>query len=202
MKIQVIIFYLMSFISVIGALIVVTAKSPMRCALSLMFTFLGLAGIYVLLHAHLLAVIQILVYAGGVTVLFAFVIMILRHGEHVSYKEPFMPVRILSIATVFYLIYLIGPIYFEVKKIKGAPYPSSDYGTVRIISEALFSQHVAVFEIAGLLILITVTAVVSIIGRSRTKLGLSAPNVSNSFEKSNDEVKDAMKESSMEKSSC
>lgn len=162
MKFTLIIFYILATVSVISAFVTVTAKSTMRCALGLMFTMLGIAGIYVLMHAHLLAVLQILVYAGGVTVLMAFVILMMRQGESMRYPGPFMPVRVLSIITIFYLAYLIAPIYLEVKRIK--PALSPDYGTVKLIASAIFSKHVIAFEAAGVLIFMTMIAVVAITG--------------------------------------
>jgi len=166
LKLTTIIFYLLSIISVFSALIVVTARSPMRSALGLMFTFLGLAGIYVLLHAHLLAVVQILVYAGGVTVLFAFVILMIRHGEQISYSGPFMPVRVLSVLTVLYLVYLVGPIYLEVQRVKNAL--PAGFGTARALGESLFSsKHIIAFEAVGILLLVTMVASIALIGRHR-----------------------------------
>lgn len=164
-KLTAIIFYIMAFLSVISALIVVFARSPMRCALGLMFTFLGLAGVYVLLHAHLIAVLQILVYAGGVTVLFAFVIMMMRQGQQMRYPGPFMPVRVLSVLTVFYLMYVMGPVVIEAQRVKGAL--PADYGTVRLVGEVLFSRYVIPFEATGILLLVTMIAAIALVARTR-----------------------------------
>jgi NADH-quinone oxidoreductase subunit J len=165
LKFTTVIFYLLAAVSVISAFMVVMARSPMRCALGLMFTFLGLAGIYVLLHAHLIAVIQVLVYAGGVTVLFAFVIMMMRQGQQMRYPGPFMPVRVLSIITIFYLIYVIGPVLVEVERIRSAL--PAGYGTVQLVGEVLFSRYVVPFEATGVLLLMTMVAAISLIGRPR-----------------------------------
>jgi NADH-quinone oxidoreductase subunit J len=164
LKFTALIFYLLAAVSIISALVVVFARSPMRCALGLMFTFLGLAGVYVLLHAHLIAVLQILVYAGGVTVLFAFVITMMRQGQQMRYPGPFMPVRILSVLTIFYLIYLIAPLYIEVERVKSAL--PSDYGTVRLVSEVLFSRYLVPFEATGVLILVTMIAAIALVSRT------------------------------------
>lgn len=162
-KLTAVIFYVMAAVSVVSALMVVFARSPMRCAVGLMGTFLGLAGIYVLLHAHLIAVLQVLVYAGGVTVLFAFVIMMMRQGQQMRYPGPFMPVRILSVLTLAYLVYLAGPVILEVQRLKEAL--PEGYGTVRLVGEALFSKAVVPFEATGMLLLVTMVAAISLIGR-------------------------------------
>ena len=71
-------FYLFGGAAVGTGVAVVTAKNPINSAIFLILTFLSLAGIYVLLNAHFLAVIQVLVYAGAIMVLFLFVIMLLN----------------------------------------------------------------------------------------------------------------------------
>lgn len=167
MRLTAAVFYLLGAVSILSALVVVLARSPMRCALGLMFTFLGLAGVYVLMHAHAIAVLQVLVYAGGVMVLFAFVIMMMRQGQQVRYPGPFMPVRVLSIMTLFYLVYVIGPVIVEARRIKGALPP--DYGTVRLVGEVLLSRYVVPLEATGLLLLMTMVAAISLMGRAGKK---------------------------------
>jgi NADH-quinone oxidoreductase subunit J len=72
------VFYTLAAVAVAGALGVLGFKSPVHAALSLLVTFLAVAGLFVLQHAELIAAVQILVYAGGVMVLFLFVIMLVN----------------------------------------------------------------------------------------------------------------------------
>jgi len=71
-----IVFYFLAAITVAGAVGVVAFRSPVRAALSLLTTFLAVAGLFVLLHAEFIAAVQVFIYAGGVMVLFLFVIML------------------------------------------------------------------------------------------------------------------------------
>jgi NADH-quinone oxidoreductase subunit J len=76
-----IVFYVLGGLTVLGALAVVVppfARNPLHAAVALLATFSLLAGLFVMLSAHLLAILQILVYAGAVMVLFVFVIMLLN----------------------------------------------------------------------------------------------------------------------------
>jgi NADH-quinone oxidoreductase subunit J len=73
-----IVFYCLAAVAVAGAVGVIGFRSPVHAALSLLGTFLAVAGLFVLLHAEFLAAVQVLVYAGGVMVLFLFVIMLVR----------------------------------------------------------------------------------------------------------------------------
>lgn len=79
---EAVLFYLFSIVAIVAGLGVVLARNPITSALSLVACFFFLAADYVLLEAHFVAVIQILVYAGAIMVLFVFVIMLLnlRHG--------------------------------------------------------------------------------------------------------------------------
>lgn len=73
-------FALSGFLAVIGAVLTITQKSPLRAAVALLVHIVALAGLYLTLHAHLIAAIQLLVYAGAVVVLFVFVIMLIGSG--------------------------------------------------------------------------------------------------------------------------
>ncbi len=73
-----ILFYLLAALTVAGAIGVVTLRSPVHAALSLLGTFLLVACLFVIMHAEFLAAVQVLVYAGGIMVLFLFVIMLVN----------------------------------------------------------------------------------------------------------------------------
>ncbi|HET8666995.1 MAG TPA: NADH-quinone oxidoreductase subunit J, partial [Terriglobales bacterium] len=70
-------FYLLSGIAVVSAIAVITRKNPVHSAISLIFTLLSLAGLYLMLYAPFVAGVQIILYAGGIMVLFLFVIMLI-----------------------------------------------------------------------------------------------------------------------------
>jgi len=73
-----IVFYVLAFLAVLGGVGVVTFRNPVHSALSLLGSFLMVAGLFVLRHAEFLAAVQVLVYAGGIMVLFLFVIMLVN----------------------------------------------------------------------------------------------------------------------------
>ncbi|HZI02049.1 MAG TPA: NADH-quinone oxidoreductase subunit J, partial [Flavisolibacter sp.] len=78
MGITQIVFYLLSALSIISALLVITSKNPVHSVLWLIVTFFTISGHYILLNAQFLAVVNIIVYAGAVMVLFLFVIMLMN----------------------------------------------------------------------------------------------------------------------------
>src|SRR5438445_11694340 len=71
-------FYLLSGRAVLSGVLVITRKNPVHCALALILALLGQAGLYLMLYAPFVAGVQIILYAGGIMVLFLFVIMLVN----------------------------------------------------------------------------------------------------------------------------
>ena len=78
MDFDALLFYSFATVTVIGALLVVSQKNPVYSVLSLILSFFGLSGLYVLLEAPFVAVVQIIIYAGAIMVLFLFTVMLLN----------------------------------------------------------------------------------------------------------------------------
>jgi len=74
-------FYLLSGLALLGGVLVITRRNPVHSALALILTLLALAGIYLMLYAPFVAGVQIILYAGGIMVLFLFVIMLVNIGR-------------------------------------------------------------------------------------------------------------------------
>src|SRR3954462_11408240 len=81
-------FYALSAVAIVSALMVITRKNPVHSAISLVFTLLSLAGLYLMLYAPFVAGVQIILYVGGIMVLFLFVIMLVNI-EHNLREEQF-----------------------------------------------------------------------------------------------------------------
>lgn len=95
MNLETLLFYILAAVSVVSAILVVTRRNPVTSALFLVLNFFTLGGLYLTLNAQFIAVIQILVYAGAIMVLFLFVIMLLNLGnierlsEKISIRKMF-----------------------------------------------------------------------------------------------------------------
>src|SRR6185436_10007205 len=81
MNITQILFWFLSVLALFSALMVVTSKNPVHSVLCLIVTFFAISGHYVLLNAQFLAIVNIIVYAGAIMVLFLFVIMLMNLGK-------------------------------------------------------------------------------------------------------------------------
>ena len=101
-----IIFFVLAAWVTIFAIVTITRRNPVSAVMSLVATFFGLAAIYASLSAHFLAVIQVLVYAGAIMVLFIFVVMILNREEVAPLA--LRPMRLLGVAAAVYLLFEIG----------------------------------------------------------------------------------------------
>ncbi len=152
-------FYLLSFLSIAGAITVVAARNPINGALALIGTFICVAGIYVLLEAHFLAIIQVLVYAGAVMVLFIFVIMFLNlNKKELTYRQYSM-VKFLSVMGVILFGAMLFKIFKTVSAFKFMPV-SEKYGSVEAVGQLLFTNYVFPFEVVSILLLVAMVGAV------------------------------------------
>lgn len=153
-----VLFYLFAFVAVATAIYVVAARNPIHSALSLIGTFFALAGIYVLLHAHLLAAIQILVYAGAIMMLFVFVLMLLNLGDE-DFGEP--KTTLMKIGGAGALA--VGGAVLAWRVLGGLSAPAfsgEEFGTTKAVGRVLYGAYLLPFEVTSLLLLISIVAAI------------------------------------------
>src|SRR6266852_6986617 len=80
-------FYFLSGLAIVSALLVITRRNPVHSALALIFTLLAVAGLYLMLYAPFVAGVQIILYAGGIMVLFLFVIMLVSIDRSIRERQ-------------------------------------------------------------------------------------------------------------------
>src|SRR5689334_6578909 len=101
-------FYFLSFLAILSALMVVISKNPVHSVLYLIITFFAIAGHYVLLNAQFLAAVHIIVYAGAIMVLFLYVIMMLNLNAEVEPHKTSLQKIAATIAGGILMIVLVG----------------------------------------------------------------------------------------------
>jgi NADH-quinone oxidoreductase subunit J len=159
-------FIVLAVVMLAGAVGVVTLRQPVHAALSLVVTLLALAVTYVTLQAHFLAVIQVIVYAGAIMVLFLFVIMLLNvEGQapppHLRWLPP------LAFATALLVAAGIAVTAF----VDRAPLPAAarvsalQGGSAEQVGTLLFSHYVLAFQLVGVLLLAGIVGAVSLAQR-------------------------------------
>jgi len=153
---QIILFSIFALIAIVSSVLVVTRKNPIISALFLVLNFAALAGIYLLLNAQFIAVVQVIVYAGAIMVLFLFVIMLLRpeHEKNFFEENPKMKWLALTVGSVVFF-QLIYTIFFG--KLSSAMHQNAEksvqIGTVESIGRGLFTTYLIPFEAACFLLL-------------------------------------------------
>lgn len=158
-------FGFISLVTIVSALGVVLFKNIVHSALSLIATFIGVAALYVTLQADYVALVQVLVYGGAVSVLIVFAIMLIQRG---SIKETNLfgnlkiPAFIVSLAALGILAWLIGNTRWQVVERK---LPDT---TVTGIAELMLTKYAIPFEVAAILLLVAMIGAI-VIGKEVKK---------------------------------
>ena len=165
-----IIFYIFAALSVLGGLGVLLLRNPIHCALSLVGTFFCLGAIYVMLNAEFVAVIQVLVYAGAIMVLFLFVLMLLSSKDSEKYANKWPIGKILAAILSLGIFEQIASL-FNASELQLGPkgeYPLEvveEVGSIALIGRLLFTDYILAFEIIAILLLVAVIGAVVIAKR-------------------------------------
>ena len=161
---EAIFFYLFGAVAVIASLLVIAQRNPIYSVLLLIASFGALSGLYVLLQAPFVAVIQIIVYAGAIMVLFLFVVMLLNAPhEETGYDEQRHPLlrpgpmrfgAVLAVALILELVWALA------QNTEAGAFPPGALISVRDIGRLLFTTYSFAFEVTSVLILVAMVGAV------------------------------------------
>jgi len=145
-------FYFLSAIMVISALLVVFSKSPINNVIYLIICFIAMAGHYILLNAQFLAVVHIIVYTGAIMVLFLFVIMLLNLNKAIIPQKSTVTRIMAVIAGGLFLLVLLAATRqtFEIRP--RFPF-NGNIGLVKEVGKTLFHEFLLPFEMSSVLFL-------------------------------------------------
>jgi NADH-quinone oxidoreductase subunit J len=157
-----VVFLFFAIVSVVFALTVIFAKKPIYSVLSLVVVMIAFSGLYVLLSAEFVAVIQVLLYAGGVMVLFLFVIMLLNMRQDIETMRLDIR-RLLGFAFggVLIIEFVITIFSFSF------PNKSHIYGGIKEIARVMFHKYLVPFELLSIFLLVGILGSIAIIKRER-----------------------------------
>jgi NADH-quinone oxidoreductase subunit J len=153
-------FYLFAGIMLIGGILVITQKNAVHSALALIVTLLAQASIYLMLYAPFVAGVQIILYAGGIMVLFLFVIMLVnidRSMKEKQYNSQWLVglVAATALGGLFIAVYMKGKDMFPQHAL-----PVVENDNTQKIATMLYGQYMFAFEIASLLLLVAIIGAV------------------------------------------
>jgi NADH-quinone oxidoreductase subunit J len=157
-----VVFVAAAALALAGGVGVVAARPPVHSALALLVVLASLAVLYLLLAAQFIAVLQVIIYAGAIVVLFLFVIMLLhaRSGEATREKLPGQR----RMAMVFAGLYLVALAAATVATARPPQPVGPSFGTAQDVGGALFATYLLPFELASVILLVGIVAAV-VIGR-------------------------------------
>ncbi|MEI9908560.1 MAG: NADH-quinone oxidoreductase subunit J [Bacteroidota bacterium] len=153
MNVTQILFWFLSVLALFGALMVVTSKNPVHSVLWLIATFFSISGHYILLNAQFLAIVNIIVYAGAIMVLFLFVIMLMNLNKTTEPKKNRWLKLAGGVAGGCLLLVFIAALKSSEITQQTAEVKTGDIGLIKNLGRELFSTYVVPFEISSILFL-------------------------------------------------
>ena len=151
---------MLSGLAILGGILVITCKNAVHSALALILTLLALAGLYLMLYAPFVAGVQIILYAGGIMVLFLFVIMLVNL-EHSQREEQFNQQWIAGLLAALALGGLLIGIYVKGNALLPVhPVKLVEESNTQEIGMLLYGNYMFTFEIASLLLLVAIIGAV------------------------------------------
>jgi len=157
-----IIFYLFAAVTLISAFFVVTNRNIVHSAFYLLFTFFGVAGIYVMLGADFVAVVQLIVYVGGILILILFGVMLTNKIVNVEIKTGTIHTLPASIVLGLFAGAIGAAVLNTNWKVVESPDPVP---TTAAIGSMLINEYALIFELLGILLLITLIGAASMARR-------------------------------------
>ena len=148
----------LALVSVVGGILLITLSKVVHMVIALVFTFLGIAGIYLLLSAEFVAAVQILIYSGAITIVMLFGIMLTRHHEEegTGGKGSWRNVALLLAIAGFAVAVYLGIYQLDI------PVQPSDLheDNTKKIGIELFSKYVIPFEVTSVLLLVALVGAI------------------------------------------
>lgn len=163
MYISEILFWTLSVITVLAAFVVILSKQPIYSILALIVVFFGISGHYILLNAQFIGIVNIIVYAGAIMVLFLFVVMMMNlNKQEEPHNKPWM-VIVATISGMMVLLLVVAALHkmTQLKTHVITAY-TGDEGLVQNLGKVLFTDFVLPFEISSILFLVAILGAVTL----------------------------------------
>ena len=152
------IFYLFAAVTIVSAFFVVTSRNIVHSAFYLLFTFFGVAGIYVMLGADFVAIVQLIVYVGGILILLIFGVMLTNKITEVDIKTGTLNTLPAAIGVGLFTG-IVGAVILNTEwRVVDSELPAS---TLSAIGSSLITEYVVVFELLGILLLVALIGAAS-----------------------------------------
>ncbi len=170
MSITQVLFWFLSALALSGALMVVLSRNPIHSVLWLIVVFFAISGHYVLLNAQFLAIVNLIVYAGAIMVLFLFVVMLMNLNSETEPQKNNM-LKIAGAISGGSLMLIMIDVVSSSADITGksAMLKDGNIGLIKNLGKAMFTEYVVPFEISSVLFLSAMVGAVVIGKKSDAK---------------------------------
>jgi len=163
MLIDSVFFYLFALLTLGGGILTITRRNAVHSAISLIVSLLGVAGLYLLQQAEFLFAVQIVLYVGGIMVLFLFVIMLVNLDQAAKERQfnrqwAVALAAVLAVGAEIAFFMYRGQGGFSLGE-SAAAVPGG-LGNTELLADTLFSEYLLPFEIASILLLVAVVGAV------------------------------------------
>ena len=155
-------FWFLSILAIFSAIMMVVSKNPVHSVLWVIMVFFAISGHYVLLNAQFLAIVNLIVYAGAIMVLFLFVIMLMNLTKNPGPKKNRWLTLAGGVAGGCLLLVLVAALKDSEVKDLSAQVRSGEIGLIKSLGKELFSTYVVPFEISSILFLSAMVGAVGI----------------------------------------
>jgi len=164
-----IIFFVLSAITLASAFLTIYSKNPIHSAIYLVICFFSIAGHYLLLNAQFLAIVHIIVYSGAIMILFLFTIMLMNLNKEDEVHKPRVT-RLGAIVLFTLMCAILISIFINSKPISDI-YDNSgeDYQSIKVLGKVLLNEYMVPFEFASVLLLVAMIGTVLLSKKEENK---------------------------------
>jgi NADH-quinone oxidoreductase subunit J len=163
---ELIAFLAFAFLTIGGAIIMISLTKVVHMVVAMAFTFLSIGGIYVLLQAEFIAFVQILIYSGAVTILMLFGIMMTKHDNDHETEAPMMQRVLVFLGSLG----LFGLMFYAIREANWSTEPAVfPIENTKSIGELMYTQYVIPFETVSVLLTVALIGAILLAKREEEK---------------------------------
>lgn len=152
-------FFILALIAIAGGIMMINLTRVVHMVISLVFTFLAFAGLYILLSAEFVAIVQILIYSGAITIIMLFGIMLTKHDDQDVRKPSFGKMILITTGILGFFLTM----YFAINDLSfGDQATTLHVNNTQQIGVELYSKYVIPFELTSVLLLVALVGAIII----------------------------------------
>ena len=164
-----IIFCVLSAVTIATAFLTIYSRNPIHSALYLVISFFSIAGHYLLLNSQFLAIMHIIVYSGAIMILFLFTIMLMNLNKENEVHKPRIT-RLCAIVSFCLISLVLIAIFINSKPIVGEYISTgADYQSIKVLGLVLLNEYMVPFEFASILLLVAMIGSVLLSKKEKTE---------------------------------